>query len=110
MSGDNNRYPVAWGLTSEGDHIENVYLKQQNVEEAMEYLNKEYPRRVRKIVPLYTFPPQRKWQYLTETEIDEIIAPRPGFSENDDECAEYGRAIKVALDIEAKLKEKNYES
>jgi len=73
MSGDNNRYPVAWGLTIEGDHIENFYVKQQNAEEAMEYLNKEYPRWVRKIVPLYTFPPQREWQYLTETEIDEII-------------------------------------
>jgi hypothetical protein len=110
MSRDHNQHPVAWGLTIEGDHIENFYVKQQNAEEAMEYLNKEYPRWVRKIVPLYTFPPQREWQYLTETEIDEIIAPRPGFSENDDEVAEYVRAIKVASHIEAKLKEKNYES
>lgn len=47
------------------------------------------------------------WVYLTETEIDEIIDPKPGFSEDEEACAEYVRGIKIALKIEAKVKEKN---
>ncbi len=47
------------------------------------------------VTPLYTAPPQREWQGLTDDEIDQVAA---SFG--------YGY-IDVARAIEAKLKEKN---
>jgi hypothetical protein len=45
-------------------------------------------------VPLYTAPPQREWQGLTEEDVWELVQKTPNFSET------------VAA-VEAKLKEKN---
>ena len=55
-------------------------------------------------VPLYTAPPQREWQGLTDEEIGEIIEASQITLKNycsEDKQTEYARAI------EAKLKEKN---
>jgi hypothetical protein len=55
--------------------------------------------------PLYTAPPQREWQGLTDVEIFDVIR---SFCK-DDEAAEM--LINISMDeyraIEAKLKEKN---
>jgi len=48
-----------------------------------------------------TTPPQREWQGLTDEEIDQILVRELGIGADDDEIAEFARAI------EAKLKEKN---
>ena len=50
--------PVAWSVTLEGDHIGNFYVKQQDAEKAMHDLNKDWPQWARKVIPLYTAPPQ----------------------------------------------------
>jgi hypothetical protein len=83
--------PVAWSVTLEGDHIGNFYIKQQDAEEAMHDLNKDWPQWVRKAVPLYTAPPQREWQSLTDEDIGLVS----------DEF------LEGVLWAEAKLKEKN---
>ena len=88
--------PVAWSVTLEGEHIGNFYIKQQDAEEAMHDLNKDWPQWVRKAVPLYTAPPQREWQGLTDEEIDKALW--------ENESNYLPDIIRIA---EAKLKEKN---
>ena len=51
--------------------------------------------------PLYTAPPQREWQGLTDDEIQQTLWKELGIGQDDDEISEFARAI------EAKLKEKN---
>jgi len=64
------------------------------------YVNRQQP--AKDGVPLYTAPPQREWQGLTETEKemmwDEAVEGREHF------CSQYGNFADA---IEAKLKEKN---
>ena len=52
-------------------------------------------------VPLYTTPPQREWQGLTDEEIDEL------FLDHMEELF-HGRDYDYERAIEAKLKEKNH--
>jgi hypothetical protein len=92
--------PVAWSVTLEGEHIGNFYIKQQDAEEAMHDLNKDWPQWVRKVVPLYTAPPQREWQGLTDEEILEEYRQSYGDDGNLTD-------VYFARAIEAKLKEKN---
>ena len=84
--------PVAWSVTLEGDHIGNFYIKQQDAEEAMHDLNKDWPQWVRKAVPLYTAPPQREWQGLTDEEETELIKKWAG---------------ELVFEVTQALKEKN---
>jgi hypothetical protein len=51
--------------------------------------------------PLYTAPPQREWQGLTEDEIKEIVGPWGSLPID-------GYTRKLFDQIEAKLKEKNH--
>ncbi len=51
--------------------------------------------------PLYSGLPQREWQGLTDDEIQQTLWKELGIGQDDDEIAEFARAI------EAKLKEKN---
>ena len=89
--------PVAWVIWLHGPagHFEH----KQFAELEFERRNKEYPDPDRKLLPLYTSPPQRTWVGLTD---EEIIAMRhlrdwtAGWTD-----ITYTRAI------EAKLKEKN---
>ena len=53
------------------------------------------------VVPLYTAPPQREWQGLTENEVSEILDDVIGFNS----C--FGPEKDFARAIEAKLKDKN---
>ena len=50
---------------------------------------------------LYTAPPQREWQRLTDAEVSEILDAEIGFNS----C--FGPETDFARAIEAKLKEKN---
>ena len=57
-------------------------------------------------IPLYTSPPKREWQVLTDEEIDlleELYAPpvHPDFVNDADHC------LELIRHVEAKLKEKN---
>jgi hypothetical protein len=83
--------PVAWAVV-DGDKIEHVSYTRADSESWLRYVA------TRKLVPLYTVPPQREWQGLTDEEIMSLLpgAVRlpPGWSE-------------TVRAIEAKLKEKN---
>lgn len=73
--------PVAWAVV-DGDKIEHVSYTRSDSESWLQYVA------TRKLVPLYTAPPQREWQGLTDEEAAELChAP-------------------IAV-IEAKLKAKN---
>jgi hypothetical protein len=82
--------PVAWMYeygTDHGDAVNQIFWHKN--------LRLEKPTGlVRNVVPLYTAPPQREWQGLTDEDVWELAQKTPDFSET------------VAA-IEAKLKEKN---
>jgi hypothetical protein len=66
------------------------------------YVNRQQPSKDG--VPLYTAPPQREWQGLTDEEIGKVITQSEITLKNycsEDKQTEYARAI------ESKLKEKN---
>jgi hypothetical protein len=87
--------PVAWKVGA---------LLYHDKLDALEYLRtseESYP-----LEPLYTAPPQREWQGLTDEEIQEMWS---------DHCKNWQRAGKILISptvfgnaIEAKLKEKNH--
>ena len=83
--------PVAWMYeygTDHGDAVNQIFWHKN--------LRLEKPTGlVRNVVPLYTAPPQRKWQGLTDEEAEHIYA-------------EYWNDVAMFIEaIEAKLKEKN---
>jgi hypothetical protein len=88
--------PVAWMYeygTDHGDAVNQIFWHKN--------LRLEKPTGlVRNVVPLYTAPPQREWQGLTDEEIKEIVGPW-----GDQPIKGYTR--KLFDQIEAKLKEKN---
>ncbi len=68
-------------------------------DEGFSWVNDEFPDDYKAVCkPLYTTPPKREWQGLTDEEISKIYASTDW---NDNEDWDYERAI------EAKLKEKN---
>jgi hypothetical protein len=96
--------PVAWMYeygTDHGDAVNQIFWHKN--------LRLEKPDgMVRNVVPLYTAPPQREWQGLTEDDVDYAVeAVFKGFDmkpRNDVEIKYLERVIKF---VEAKLKEKN---
>ena len=85
--------PVAWMYeygTDHGDAVNQIFWHKN--------LRLEKPDgMVRNVVPLYTAPPQREWQGLTDEEIRKLS----------DECAVVRDETEFIRAIEAKLKEKN---
>ncbi len=84
--------PSAWAV-QEGVNLHDVFLFKDEADE-MCHLKGDHA----KAMPLYTAPPQRKWQGLTEQEVGGIM----------EDLNAYGtRLDEFARAIEAKLKEKN---
>ena len=79
--------PYAWMHNGE------VYLKKQ-----CKFFSKDMGKEFEGQIPLYTTPPSREWQGLSD---DEIVAIFSVFGDGDIDV------IGVARAIEAKLKEKN---
>jgi hypothetical protein len=73
--------PVAWMHNGE------VYLKKQ-----CKFFSKDMGKEYEGQIPLYTTPPSREWQSLSDAEIEELYG----------DCS-----IEYFRDIEAKLREKN---
>ena len=77
--------PVAWMHVPHDDRLETVITKQ-----------KRSLKMYKSYVPLYTTPPQREWQGLTDAEAEQIV---------DD----YWHDVDMFIEsIEAKLREKNH--
>ena len=92
--------PVAWMIWLHGQA--GFFDHKQFAELEFDRRNKEYPDPDRKLLPLYTTPPQRTWQGLTDEEIIDVIHPLV-MADMADEATDY----EIARAIEAKLKEKN---
>lgn len=87
--------PVAWGMMNDDGKIYDCICPKEHDRVEGEYT-----------VPLYTSPPKREWQGLTDEEIDlleELYAPpvHPDFVNDADHC------LELIRHVEAKLKEKN---
>jgi len=82
--------PVAWIIWTFGPV--RAFLKKDEAMVEYERLNIQYPEPARKLLSLYTTPPQRTWVGLTDEEISD--------------CMEMS-IQKTCRAIEAKLKEKN---
>ncbi len=79
--------PSAWAV-QEGVNLHDVFLFEDEADE-MCHLKGDHA----KAIPLYTAPPQREWQGLTDEEKNEMT---------------WGKTVYEILDLaEAKLKEKN---
>jgi len=85
--------PVAWCIWFCGG-IVGFFDKQDEAIEEFRQRNQEYPDESRKLVPLYTAPPQRTWVGLTDEEAQWLY----------DNCRTPSNLIDM---VEAKLKEKN---
>ncbi len=83
--------PVAWMVVNGEGKIEQTSHYKPECERWLKY------DPTRRLVPLYTAPPQREWQGLTDEDKREII----------DETEPEDRGYVMAL-VEAKLKEKNH--
>jgi hypothetical protein len=92
--------PVAWSVTWNEQHTGNIYIHYKMAKDELQRLTEKYTGddATRKIVPLYTAPPQREWQGLTDEEIKER---RISIGWSEDFMGDFARAI------ESKLKEKN---
>lgn len=55
-----------------------------------------------RVTPLYTAPPRREWQSLTEDEAENILTSWMVFNSND-------KSFDLVLAVEAALKEKNHD-
>jgi hypothetical protein len=91
--------PVAWMYeygTDHGDAVNQIFWHKN--------LRLEKPTGlVRNVVPLYTAPPQREWQGLTEEEILEFEI----WLDDEEEKHGWNPPADIVKYIEAKLKEKN---
>ena len=99
--------PVAWQSRMRPDWEENGWLpwKDCTRQQANDYW--EHPRRndwIYEARALYTAPPKREWQGLTDDERKEIFESMPGGLE--EFCRTWGW-LPFTKAIEAKLKEKN---
>ncbi len=84
--------PVAWLESPYGSIRMNTTMRFQFPPQSLKWK-----------IPLYTHPPRREWQGLSEEEIAEIaLQSQDGFSPHDD-------TQRFAQAIEAKLKEKSHE-
>jgi len=91
--------PVAWFTE---DHREDKSATTYSKKMAERWKEKGWP-----VTPLYTAPPQREWQGLTDKEIlaDDVLRYHFGLSGGAGPVSKKGKAIVAA--VEAKLKEKN---
>jgi hypothetical protein len=86
--------PVAWGVPNTRPTEKAQFMMLLHSPDGC-----QYPEQ---LVPLYTAPPQREWQGLTDDEIKEIVGPWGSLPID-------GYTRKLFDQIEAKLKDKNHE-
>jgi len=89
--------PVAWAVV-DGDKIEHVSYTRADSESWLRYVA------TRKLVSLYTAPPQREWQSLTDEEKSEIYNRNYNLYAHDMHIGDF---FLIQQAIEAKLREKN---
>jgi hypothetical protein len=65
--------PVAWAVKFNGGFTNNIFIWKWQAEDEMLRLNTKYPDAHRELVPIYTAPPQREWQGLTDQEAEKIV-------------------------------------
>jgi hypothetical protein len=98
--------PVAWFTE---DHREDKSATTYSKKMAGRWKEKGWP-----VTPLYTAPPQREWQGLTDEEMSEAMdywsdPVRSAYGGAHSADGEYIGMIDTWRYIEAKLKEKNYD-
>ena len=95
--------PVAWMIWLEGNV--GMFSIKRNAQIEFARRNEAYPDDGRKLIPLYTTPPQRTWVGLTEEDIDDAEIHLTSCRNNHESWIEGIQEFAQA--IEAKLKEKN---
>ncbi len=119
--------PVAWSITYNGRHCDNIYTNHNFAEQEMLRLSAGYAGALRNLVPLYTAPQKREWGDVSDAQLMDEVRRR-GFIIKDAKISEWARLTfeeamhiagefgemdthkeqyKFARAIEAALREKN---